>query len=100
MYAKGNHVDGYYVQGGYTITPTGNHPFTLGASYDVFKRGEGPGGSDTFTDKNLGYGALYNLDKATRLRFWYERPDHVAHAPGTLEPPRIGLFTGEIQVKF
>jgi hypothetical protein len=100
VYAKGNHVDGYYVQGGYTFTPTGNHPFTLGASYDVFKRGEGPGSNDSYTDKNLGYGVLYNLDKATRLRFWYERPDRVAHAPGTLEPPRYGLFTGEVQVKF
>ena len=100
VYSNGNHVEGYYVQGGYTVTPTGNHPFTLGVSYDVFRRGEGPGGSDSYTDKNLGYGALYNLDKATRLRFWYERPDRVAHFPGTVQPPRIGLFTGEVQVKF
>ena len=79
---------------------------TLAASYDVLKRGEGranaynPGGSGTYEDENVGYGALYNLDKATRLRFWYTRPDRVAHLAGTPAPPAYGLFTGEIQVKF
>ena len=48
----------------------------------------------------MGYGALYNLDKATRLRVWYERADLVAHLPGTAKPPVYGLFTGEVQVKF
>ena len=106
-YAKGNRIDGYYVQGGWTFGQTGAHPFTLFANYDVLRRGEGPssgtfngGGSGNYTDENIGYGALYNLDKATRLRFYYNRPDRVAHAPGTSTPPRYGLFTGEIQVKF
>jgi len=107
-YAKDNHVDGYYVQGGFTFGQAGTHPLTLAASYDVLKRGEGKNngygaGSDAYTDKNLGYGALYNLDKATRLRFWYTRPDHVAHLPNATDsnnPHRYGLFTGEIQVKF
>jgi len=105
-YAKDNHVDGYYAIGGYTFGQTGAHPFTLAASYDVLRRGEGkangfnPGGNSSYTDENVGYGALYNLDKATRLRVWYERPDRVAHAPGTDTPTRYGLFTGEVQVKF
>ena len=109
-YAKDNHVDGYYVQGGFTFGQTGTHPLTLAVNYDVLKRGEGKanafnitGGSDAYTDKNIGYGALYNLDKATRLRFWYTRPDHIAHLPNATDsnnPHRYGLFTGEIQVKF
>ncbi len=106
VYAKDNHVDGYYVVGGFTFGQTGTHPLTLAAQYDVLRRGEGkvngfnPGGNASYTDENVGYGALYNLDKATRLRVWYERPDRVAHAPGTDTPARYGLFTGEIQVKF
>jgi len=99
-YAKDNHVDGYYVQGGWTFAQSGSHPLTLAAQYDTLKRGEGPGGSGAYTDENVGYGALYNLDKATRLRLWYTRPDKVAHLAGTPEPPVYGLFSGEIQVKF
>ena len=106
VYAKDNHVDGYYVTGGFTFGQTGSHPLTLAGQYDVLRRGEGkangfnPGGSSSYTDENVGYGALYNLDKATRLRVWYERADLVAHLPGTAKPPVYGLFTGEIQVKF
>ena len=106
VYAKDNHVDGYYVQGGFTFGQTGTHPLTLAGQYDVLRRGEGkanafnPGGSSSYTDENVGYGALYNLDKATRLRVWYERADLVAHLPGSPKPPVYGLFTGEIQVKF
>jgi uncharacterized membrane protein len=106
VYAKGNHIDGYYAVGGFTFGQTGTHPLTLAAQYDVLRRGEGRanafngGGSRFYTDENVGYGALYNLDKATRLRVWYERADEVAHLPGTAKPPVYGLFTGEIQVKF
>ena len=106
VYAKDNHVDGYYVTGGWTFGQTGSHPLTLAGQYDVLRRGEGkanafnPGGDRAYTDENVGYGALYNLDKATRLRVWYERADQVAHLPGTAKPPVYGLFTGEIQVKF
>ncbi len=99
-YAKDNRIDGYYATAGWTFGQKGSHPLTLAGQYDVLKRGEGPGGNASYTDENVGYGALYNLDKATRLRFWYERPSRVAHAPGTDTPPRYGLFTGEIQVKF
>ena len=106
VYAPGNKIDGYYVNGGYTFAPTGSHPLTLAVQYDVLRRGEGkanginPGGNSAFTDKNLGYGALYNLDKATRLRVWYTHPDAVAHDPTAPNPPKYGLLTGEIQVKF
>ena len=111
VYAKDNHIDGYYAVGGWTFGQTGVHPLTLAVQYDVLRRGEGPanafnpGGSRFYTDKNLGYGVLYNLDKATRLRVWYTRPDAVAHLPGAggtdpNNPPRYGLFTGEVQVKF
>ena len=106
VYAKDNHVDGYYVNGGWTFGETGAHPLTLAYQYDVLRRGEGPangfnpGGNGSYTDENNGYGVLYGLDKATRLRFWYEKADRVAHLPGTPTPPRYGLFTGEIQVKF
>ena len=99
-YAKDNHIDGYYATAGWTFGQKGSHPLTLAGRYDTLKRGEGRAGSDSYTDENVGYGALYNLDKATRLRVWYERPDRVAHAPGTDTPPRYGIFTGEIQVKF
>ena len=99
-YAKDNHIDGYYANAGWTFGQTGAHPLTLAGQYDVLRRGEGPGGNSSYTDENVGYGVLYGLDKATRLRFWYERPDKVAHLPGTPEPTRYGLFTGEIQVKF
>ena len=106
VYAKDNHVDGYYVQGGYSFGATGAHALTVAANYDVLKRGEGKanafntGGSTAYKDENFGYGALYNLDKATRLRVWYNRPTTVAHQPGFPSPPKYGLLTGEVQVKF
>ncbi len=106
VYAKDNHIDGYYVQGGYTFGSAGTHGLTFAASYDVLKRGEGKanaynsGGSDTYTDKNLGYGALYNLDKATRLRVWYTHPDAIAYQKGFSSPSKYGMLLGEVQVKF
>ena len=106
VYAKDNRIDGYYAVGGWTFGQTGTHPLTLAVQYDVLRRGEGsknafnPGGSGSYTDENVGYGALYNLDKATRLRVWYERADRVTHAANTATPPRYGLLTGEVQVKF
>jgi len=100
VYAKDNHVDGYYVNGGYVFGALGSHPLTVAYQYDTLKRGEGRAGSGSYTDENNGYGVLYGLDRATRLRFWYEKADKVAHLAGTPTPPRYGLFTGEIQVKF
>ena len=79
---------------------TGSHPLTVAYQYDTLKRGEGRGGSGTYTDENNGYGVLYGLDRATRLRFWFEKAGKVAHLVGTPTPPRYGLFTEEIQVKF
>ncbi len=100
VYAKDNHIDGYYANGGYVFGATGSHPLTVAYQYDVLRRGEGRAGNGSYTDENNGYGVLYGLDKATRLRFWYEKADRVAHLAGTPTPPRYGLFTGEIQVKF
>ena len=99
-YAKDNHIDGYYVNGGFVFGSAGSHPLTVAYQYDTLKRGEGRGGSGSYTDENNGYGVLYGLDKAARLRFWFEKADKVAHLVGTPEPPRYGLFTGELQVKF
>ena len=106
VYAKGNRVDGYYVQGGYTFGATGNHGLTFAVNYDVLKRGEGKanayntGGSSAYKDENVAYGVLYQLDKATRFRLWYLRPTSVAHDPAFASPPKYGLLTGELQVKF
>lgn len=111
-YAPGNKIDGYYVQGGYTFTPTGNHPLTFVVSYDRLNRAEGSGsgtrfgGESAFVDENIGYGVLYNLDKATRVRFYYNHPDKAAYNPqasataGGITPHNYDLFTGELQVKF
>jgi hypothetical protein len=106
--AYGNKVNGYYVQGGWTFSQTGDHPLTLGASYDVLRRSasgaakgsKGGASGSTFDDKNFGYGILYGLDKQTRFRLWYIQPDAVAHAAGTATPSKFGLTTGEIQVRF
>ena len=99
-YAKDNRVEGYYGTAGWTFGATGSHALSLVGQYDILRRGEGRGGDSAYTDENVGYGALYNLDKATRIRLWYERADKVAHLPGTAKPPVYGLFTGEIQVRF
>lgn len=114
-YVKNNQMAAYYVQGGWTFGQTGTHPLQLVVSYDALYRahsgqnnsadqfGSGssynPGGA-SYDDTNLGYGVLYNLDKATRLRVWYEQPFEVAHAYNAPVPQRVGLFTTELQVKF
>ncbi len=114
QYVKGNQIQGYYVWGGYTFGQTGNHAFTLAADYDVLQRSvsaqssaynsisnSGPAhGDSSFDDVNYGYGTLYNLDKALRLRLWYDTPVKVAHEAGTTTPPKISLLTAEAQVKF
>ena len=114
-YVKNNQVQGFYVWGGYSFNSTSPRPLTLGVDYDYFDRSRkaensalnsfGAAGNTfvsngSYIDRNLGYGALYNLDKATRLRLWYTRPFDVAHAADTPFPERIGLYTAELQVRF
>ncbi len=99
--ALGNKIEGYYVQGGYTFSPLGNHPLSGFVSYDVLKRANsGPLENGSYEDENVGYGASYGLDKATRLRVFYQRPSKVAHAPTVAEPPKVALTTAELQIKF
>ncbi|BDI28077.1 hypothetical protein CCAX7_001280 [Capsulimonas corticalis] len=101
VYAPGNKVEGYYALGGYTFSPAGAHPLTFAVNYDEFNRAKSGAGSDSsYTDQNLGFGALYGLDKATRLRLWYTKPSKVAHAPSSVNPEKVGLFVSELQVKF
>lgn len=100
--APGNKVEGYYVQAGYTFGADRPNPLTIGLSYDVFRRsksGLADSGS-SFDDINFGYGLLYNLDRQTRLRLWYIDPARVSHLPTVDSPPKLGLFTGEVQVRF
>ena len=99
----GNDIEGYYVTGGYTFHPAGSHPFSLIYSYDALIRSEHATGTlykslGSLDDVNNGYGACYNLDKATRLRFWYTDPQSVAHIG--VNPPKIGLFSTELQIKY
>ncbi len=109
--APGNRMDGYYLTGGYTFTPTGSHPFTVLLDYDVLQRslsgfggtkGIASGSGSNWDDKNFGYGVLYALDKQMRLRFWYIMPSSVAHnsVPHAGDPPNDGLLTTEVQLKF
>ena len=101
-FKDGNKVRGYYVQGGWTWGSKGAHPLTAAASWDVFDRsykGVADSGS-SYRDENLGYGVLYNLDSATRLRLWYVKPNKVAHLAGNADPDKVGMLTSELQVKF
>ena len=98
--APGNHIESYYLQGGYTLNGTTNNPLSLFVSYDKLRRGaKGAGSGKNFNDENTGYGAAYNLDKATRLRLYYVKPTAVAHAPG-VTIPHVAQTTAELQVRF
>ncbi len=110
--APGNKIEGYYGQIGYSFFSKTDKPLSFFFDYDVLRRSEGSGirffnatnalvGLPTgqYTDENYGYGASYNLDRATRLRVYYDRPDQVAHAPG-FTPEKISQTTAELQVKF
>lgn len=107
-FVPGNHIKGYYIQGGWTFDKQGAHPFTLFLDYDALNRSDsgvaasatGGASGSTFDDVNWGYGALYNVDKALRLRLYYIKPNEVAHAVGTPEPSKVGLTTAEVQVSF
>jgi len=100
--APGNDVEGYYVQGGYTFRRKSNHPFTLIYSHDTFIRAENGyvsgGVRYSLDDVNDSYGILYNLDRATRVRFWYTAPESVAYLGPV--PAKVSLFSTELQVKF
>lgn len=99
-YAPGNRIEGYYGQIGYSFFNNTPKPLSFFFSYDKLRRAaSGAGSSDSYNDENLGYGAMYNLDAATRLKIYYIHPDKVAHAPGT-NVGGINETIGEIQVKF
>ena len=93
VFAPGNKIEGYYVQGGYTFSPAGSHPLSLFASYDVLRRAEGSAGaSGSYTDENIGYGAVVQSGQSdtsarllhrarqgrpyVRLQSDQDRPDH------------------------
>jgi len=102
---KGNMAQGYYIWGGHTYNKQSNHAFTLAADYDVFQRSLSDDtksfkSGSSYDDVNYGFGTMYNLDKATRLRLWYDKPLEVAHEYGTMTPPRYGLYTAEMQFSF
>ncbi len=114
-YVKGNEVQGSYFWAGYTFFATTPKPLTLAFDYDTFQRSISTdknasdifatgttksGGNATYDDVNFGYGLLYNLDSATRLRLWLDSPWAVAHAPGTPKPSEYNLYTAELQFKF
>jgi len=111
-YVKGNQVKGYYGWGGYTFNQTTSRPLTFGVDYDVFQRSTGTsGGSDqlavatnkassSYDDVNYGYGVLYYLDSATRLRLWWDQPVCIAHSPTVAEPTKVGLVSAEVQISF
>jgi hypothetical protein len=116
FFAPNNHVLGFYGQIGYTLRPTSAHPILLGVSYDEFERSRSgisattkdqygnliPGGASggSFTDKNVGYGGSYFLDKQTRFKLWYVQPTAVSHSATSANPTKVGLLTAELQVKF
>ncbi len=98
--APGNKIEGYYGQIGYSFFSSTDKPLTFFFNYDKLRRASsGPLSNSSYNDENLGYGASYNLDKATRLRVYYIRPDKVAHVPGT-NPLKISQTTAEVQVRF
>lgn len=113
--APGNRVKGYYIQGGWMFDKKGAHPWSLFADYDVLNRSDsgvsanelvdgskvlGGASGSTFDDVNWGYGVMYNVDTALRLRLYYIKPNEVAHAADAPEPPKAGLTTAEVQVSF
>jgi hypothetical protein len=98
--APGNRIEGYYGQIGYSFFSKTDKPLTFFLNYDKLRRATaGPLKSDAYDDENVGYGVSYNLDKATRLRVYYDHPDEVAHTPG-FNPEKISQTTAEVQVKF
>ncbi|MFI5385809.1 MAG: porin [Fimbriimonadales bacterium] len=99
--APGNKIAGYYGVAGYTFDMHDPHPWTLAVSYDVLRRSaSGPGSGSNWDDINTGFGAIYNLDSATRLKLWYTNPSKVAHPAANPDPKKVGLITAELQVKF
>jgi len=100
VYAPGNRIEGYYGQVGYTFNKQTANPLAVFFSYDKLRRASGSNGNGSYDDENLGYGASYFLDKATRFRLYYIRPDKVAHAPTAPNPLKISETIGEIQVAF
>ena len=98
--APGNRIEGYYGQIGYSFFSKTDKPLSFFFNYDKLRRATaGPLKNDSYDDENQGYGASYNLDRATRLRVYYDRPDKVAHAP-TFNPEKISQTTAEVQVRF
>lgn len=101
VYAPGNRVEGYYGQVGYSFFKKTDRPLSVFFSYDRLNRAaSGAGHNSSYDDENLGYGGSYNLDKATRFRLFYIRPNKVAHTPAVPSPEKISQTIGEVQVSF
>ncbi len=100
--AQGNKIQGYYVALGFNFDKQKPHPWTLAAVYDVLKRSKSGAvdSGSTWDDVNIGYGAIYNLDSATKLKLWFVNPRKVAHPSANPTPKKVGLLTFEAQVKF
>ena len=100
--APGNKVVGYYGMLGNNFNKSGQHPWSLAMSYDVFQRSSsgGPDSGSHFDDVNFGGGMTYMLDSATRLKLWYISPSRVAHPSANPDPHKVNLLTAELQVKF
>jgi hypothetical protein len=115
-WAPGNKVDGWYVQGGFTLFSSHVNSLQFAGDYDVFDRSEsgisatatdaagnpltGGASGSSFTDKNYGYGAIYKLTRASQFKIWWEEPTEVAHAAGTSGPIKVGLLTTEFLVRY
>lgn len=105
-YLENNHVQGYYIQLRHPVTDRLDLVTKYEEYMPISQAGKfaGPGGFGRMSllRKAVHLGLLYQMDSATRFRLWYEKgltPYDPTAVAGPLRD-RLGLITGEVQVKY
>jgi len=104
LYLQNNHAQAWYLSLRHPITPKLEAALKYDEFMPISQLGKFAGGFGRmdYIRKTLQGGLLYSIDEATRLRLWYAKglTPYDPTAPSGPLRTRLGLLTGEVQIRF